>query len=51
MNKEKKHPIRKSRKRIATIKLEFDKDLQALSGTILFPQKQEAANKFFSKSL
>jgi hypothetical protein len=36
-------------KKAPRIKLEFDKELQALSGTILFPEKLAMANKFLSK--
>jgi hypothetical protein len=39
MNKEEKNPsVKKSKKRVARIKLEFDKELEVISGTILFPQ-------------
>jgi len=44
----KKIPVKKSNKRVARIKVEFDKELEVLSGTILFPQKLASANKFLS---
>jgi hypothetical protein len=40
----------KTRKKVARIKLEFDKELEILSGTILFPEKLVMANKFLSKA-
>jgi hypothetical protein len=46
---EKNRPVKKLKKKISRIKLEFDKDLEVLSGTILFPEKLVAANKFLSK--
>jgi ribosome-interacting GTPase 1 len=36
--------LKKGRRKIARIKLEFDKELEVLSGTILFPKKLDAAN-------
>jgi hypothetical protein len=41
---------KKVRKNVSRIKLVFDKNLEILSGTILFPEKLDAANKFLSKS-
>ena len=38
------------RRKIAHIKLEFDKELEVLSGTILFPEKLAIANKFLLKA-
>ncbi len=40
----------KARTKVARIKLEFDKELEILSGTILFPEKLSMANKFLSKA-
>lgn len=41
---------KKSEKKISRIKVQYDKELDALSGTILFPEKLAAANKFLKKS-
>ena len=41
-------PKKKQGKKISRIRLEFDKELEILSGTILFPEKLIAANKFLS---
>ncbi len=48
-DKSKEQPLKKVRRKIARIKLEFDKELEVLSGTILFPEKLDAANKFLAK--
>ena len=51
IGKEKKtRTVKKLGKKISRIKLEFDKELEILSGTILFPEKLDAANKFLSKA-
>ena len=39
-----------TKKKVSRIKLEFDKELEILSGTILFPEKLALANKFLSKA-
>ncbi len=49
MKVEKSITVKKTRKRVPRIKLEFDKELEKLSGTILFPEKLKAANEFLSK--
>lgn len=46
---EKTIPAKKLRRKISRIKLEFDKELEVISGTILFPEKLEAANKFLAR--
>ena len=40
---------KKAAKKTTRIKLEFDKELESLSGTIIFPEKLALANKFLSK--
>jgi hypothetical protein len=42
-------PVKKARKKPARIILKFDKELENISGSILFPAKLELANKFLSK--
>ena len=49
MKEEKSITIKKTRKRVPRIRLQFDKELEKLSGTILFPEKLKAANELLSK--
>lgn len=37
-------------KKVSRIRVQYDKELDTLSGTILFPEKLAAANKFLKKS-
>ncbi len=50
VGKPKARTVKTLRKKVSRIKLEFDKELEVLSGTILFPEKLESANKFLSKA-
>jgi hypothetical protein len=43
-------PEKKGRIKVSRIKLEFDSELESLSGTILFPEKLKIANKFLHKT-
>ena len=37
-------------KKVSRIKVQYDKELDTLSGSIIFPEKLASANKFLKKS-